>query len=98
MHSISLYQCHINTQSWETEWIPEIQLSISLNTRGIQQKYKIWSAGTPVLTKSFVLKLENLRVYKTYCLCESLTVLFLMSLKKFLLRQKKICRLLIETE
>lgn len=25
MHSISLSQYHINTQSWETEWKPEIQ-------------------------------------------------------------------------
>lgn len=29
------------------------------------------------------------RVYRTYCVCESLAVLFLMSFKKFLLRRNK---------
>lgn len=85
-------------QSWETDWKPEIQPSTSLNTRGTQQNYKGWSSEAPVL------KPENLlRVYKTYRFCESLAVLFLMSLKKFLLRQKKKRErkksgLLIETE
>lgn len=50
-----------------------------------------------VLTKALILKLEIFySKYKTYCLCESLAVLFLMSLQKFLVKQKS--RLLIETE
>lgn len=56
-----------------------------MNTQGIQQN---WSRGISVLTKGPYFK--TYIPYNTYRLCESFTVLFLMSLKKFLLNEKNV--------
>lgn len=43
-------------QSWETEWIPESQLSTSLNTQGIPHIYESQAVGL-LLSKFLVVKL-----------------------------------------
>lgn len=67
--------------SWETPEICDSLSSALFNTHGIRQNEMSTAAEMPTLAEGLVL---HRGLCGTYCLCEGLAVLFLMSFQKFL--------------
>lgn len=92
LHYTLHFATHSHTKSMEFQ--PSASLNKNLTKLQVETVTS-WRLHSPnaLLKKK---KKSVFSVYKTYCLCESIAVLLLVSLKEFLLKQR--CRSLIETE